>query len=655
MPFSARTVLRSLSVGCLLLLLTLVASARQAAPPAAPGAQGEWRSYHGSNRSDRYSPLDQVTRDNVANLEVAWRWKAENAGPRPEFKNETTPLAVNGVLYFTAGYRRNVVAVDATSGETLWIWRMDEGPRGEKAPRRNSGRGVAYWSDGRGDDRIVTVTPGYHLVALDAKTGLPISTFGTKGVVDLMQGTGQAQENTADPVGHLGNSSPPLISNGVVVVPPALQSGFNPLSKMNVPGNVRGFDVRTGKQLWLFRTVPIKGEFGNETWEGDSWKYTGNAGVWAPISADDALGYIYLPVESPTNDFYGGHRLGDNLFSTSLVCLDVKTGKRVWHFQIIHHDIWDWDNPTAPILLDVTVEGRPVKAVIQLTKQSFAYVFDRVTGKPVWPIEERPVPQSDVPGERSSPTQPFPTKPAAYDRQGITEDVLLDFTPELRAEALEIAKRYRWGKLFSPPSLADASDGTKGTLLLPGDSGGTLWEHGAADPETGLLYVGSSTDPEVLGLVKNPKSDLAYGVPSIAAPGPRGLSLVKPPYGRITAIDLNTGDHAWMIPNGDTPPALKNHPALQGVDLGRTGSPSRAGILVTKTLLFAGEGWGGQPMFRALDKKTGAILWETKLPGMQTGLPMTYMAAGRQYIVFTVGDARAEYPAELLAFRLADK
>jgi quinoprotein glucose dehydrogenase len=655
MRLSSRNVLRLLCGISLLVALTTPPSVAQQPAPASGAVADEWRSYHGSNFSDRYSPLDQINRDNVATLEVAWRWKTENAGPRPEFKNETTPLMVNGVLYFTAGYRRNVVAVDGTSGETLWIWRMDEGLRGEKAPRRNSGRGVAYWTDGRGDERIVTVTPGYHLVALDAKTGLPVPTFGTKGVVDLMQGTGQPAENTTDPVGNIGNSSPPLISNGVIVVPPALASGFNPLSKSNLPGNVRGFDVRTGKPLWMFRTVPVKGEFGNETWEGDSWKYTGNAGVWAPMSADDALGYVYLPVESPTNDFYGGHRLGNNLFSTSLVCLDVKTGKRVWHYQIIHHDIWDWDNPTAPILMDVNVEGRPVRAVIQLTKQSFAYVFDRVSGKPVWPIEERPVPQSDVPGERTSPTQPIPTKPAAYDRQGITEDVFIDFTPELRAEALKMAKQYRWGKLFAPPSLADASDGTKGTLILPGDAGGTLWEHAAADPETGMLYIGSSTDPEVLGLVKNPKSDLDYGVPSIAAPGPQGLSLVKPPYGRITAIDLKTGDHAWMIPNGDTPPALKNHAALQGVNLGRTGSVSRAGLLVTKTLLFAGEGWGGQPMFRAIDKRTGDIIWETKLPGMQTGLPMTYRAGGKQYVVFTVGDARAQYPAELLAFRLPDK
>lgn len=657
MAFASRAAVRLLCMACALLLLTTrPAAGQQAATPAAtPGDMVEWRSYHGNNRSDRYSPLDQIDKDNVARLELAWRWKADNAGPRPEFKNETTPLMVNGVLYFTAGSRRNVVAIDAASGETLWMWRMDEGPRGDKAPRKNSGRGVAYWSDGRGDDRIVTVTPGYHLVALSAKTGVPVGTFGTNGVVDLMQDTGQPPENTADPIGHIGNTSPPLISHDVVVVPAALESGFNPISKTNVPGHVRGFDVRTGKQLWLFRTVPIKGEAGNETWEGESWKYTGNTGVWAPISADEALGYIYLPVETPTSDFYGGHRLGDNLFSTSLVCLDVRTGKRVWHFQIIHHDVFDYDNPTAPILVDATVDGKPVKTVVQLTKQSFAYVFDRVTGKPVWPMEERPVPQSDVPGERTSPTQPIPTKPPPYDLQGVTEDVLIDFTPELHAEALTIAKQYRWGKLFSPASLADASDGTKGTLLLPGDSGGVLWEGGAADAETGMLYVGSSTDPEVLALTKNPKSDLNYGVPSIAAPGPRGLSLVKPPYGRITAIDLNSGDKVWQIPNGDTPPNLRNHPALQGVELGRTGSPSRAGILVTKSLLFAGEGWGGQPMFRALDKKTGAILWETKLPGMQTGLPMTYMVGGKQYVVFTVGDPKTEHPAELIAFRLAEK
>ena len=638
-------------------LCTMTGTAEQMAPPATThlGRMVEWRAYHGDNRSDRYSPLDQINRDNVATLELAWRWKADNAGPRPEFKNETTPLMVNGVLYFTAGYRRNVVAADAMTGETLWMWRMDEGERGDKAPRRNSGRGVAYWSDGQSDERIYTVTPGYHLVALNAKTGAQIGAFGTGGIVDLMQGTGQPAGNSAEPIGHIGNSSPPLVSHDVVVVPPALESGFNPLSRTNVPGNVRGFDVRTGKELWMFHTIPLEGETGNETWEGGSWKYTGNAGVWAPISADDELGYIYLPVEASTDDFYGGHRLGDNLFSTSLVCLDVRTGKRVWHFQIIHHDIFDYDNPTAPILVDITVDRKPIKAVVQLTKQSFAYVFDRITGKPVWPIDEKPVPQSDVPGERTSPTQPMPTKPPPYDVQGVTPDNLIDFTPELRAEALEIVKRYRLGSLFSPPSLANAADGTKGTLLLPGDGGGVLWEGGAADAETGMLYIGSSTEPEVLALTKNPKSDLDYGVTGIAAPGVRGLSIVKPPYGRITAIDLNTGETAWTIPNGDTPPGVKNHPALQGVDTGRTGSPSRAGILITKTLVFAGEGWGGQPMFRALDKKTGEIVWETKLPGMQTSLPMTYMVNGRQYIVFTVGDPKTEHPAELIAFRLADK
>jgi quinoprotein glucose dehydrogenase len=419
-----------------------------------------------------------------------------------------------------------------------------------------------------------------------------------------------------------------------------------------VPGYVRGYDVRTGTLLWTFRTIPQAGEKGVETWENDSWRYSGNTGVWAPMSADEELGYLYLPVEAPTDDFYGGHRLGDNLFATSLVCLDIKTGKRVWHYQILHHDVFDYDNPTAPILIDLNVDGKPVKAVVQLTKQSFAYVFDRVTGKPVWPIEEKPVPQSDVPGERTSPTQPIPTKPPAFDVQGVTVDNLIDFTPELRAEAIEIVKPFRLGAFLSPASVADGPDGRKGTIVLPGDSGGALWEGGAGDPETGMIYVGSSTEAWLSAITKNPKSDLDYGLPTGQTPLVRGLPLIKPPYGRITALDLSKGDLAWTIPNGDAPPAIKDHPALKGVNVGRTGSRSRAGILVTKTLLFAGEGWGGQPMFRAIDKKTGDIIWETSLPGTQTGLPMTYMMNGRQYIVFTVGDAATDHPAELIAFRL---
>jgi quinoprotein glucose dehydrogenase len=553
---------------------------------------------------------------------------------------------IDGVLYATAGLTRNVVALDAGTGELLWMFRLDEGLRGEKAPRRFSGRGVAYWSDG-GDRRIYFVTVGYQLVALDARSGLPVPSFGVDGVLDLMRDV----KGLVDPVGAIGSSSPPVIVRDVIVVGPAFAAGFRPPAKENSRGDIVGYDVRTGKKLWTFSTIPRPGEDGIETWESESWKYTGNAGVWAPFTADPELGYLYLPVEAPTSDFYGGHRLGDNLFSSTLVCLDARSGRRVWHYQLVHHDIWDWDIPAPPILADVSAEGRPVRAVVQITKQSFAYVFDRVTGTPVWPIEERPVPATDVPGERTAPTQPFPTRPKAFDRQGVSEGDLIDFTPELRSEAVQIVKAYRMGPLFQPPSLAEAPDGTKGTLMLPGAAGGAAWESGAFDPETSILYVSSSTSPTLLALVEEPsKSNLRYIAGAMRVSGPRGLPLVKPPYGRITAIDLKSGDHLWMQPNGDTPRSIAEHPALQGLDLPRTGSPSRGGILVTRTLVFAGEGWGGGNGFHAYDKRTGEILARIELEGAQTGLPISYMHEGRQYIVVSAGGP--EKPASLVALAL---
>ena len=633
------------------LFLALVACGASLAAQA-PSIDGEWRHYHRDLRATRYSPLAQITPGNVRDLRIAWTWRSDNFGSPPEYKNETTPLYVNGRLYFTAGYRRAVVAADPATGETLWVWRPDEGVRYQRAPRRNSGRGVSFWSDGRGDDRVITVTPGFNLVALDAKTGRPVESFGTKGTVDLMKGLGV--EVNADG-GTIGNSSPPVVTGDIIIVGPAHEQGGRPRSKRNTPGFVRAFDARTGKQLWRFHTIPRPGEPGAETWEGDSLEYTGNTGVWAPMSVDEELGHVYLPVEAPTSDWYGGHRLGDNLYGTSLVALDVKTGRKIWHYQIIRHDIYDWDNPTAPILMDLTVDGRPVKAVVQLTKQAFAYAFDRVTGMPIWPFEERPVPQSDVPGERASRTEPFPTKPKAFDRQGVTHDDLVDFTPEIKAAALKAIQPYRIGPLFATASLRDAADGTKGTIQLPGSNGGALWEHGAFDPETGYLYVGSQTRPSLLALAPDPKHDIDYINVGGTMPAPFRLPLIRPPYGRITAIDMHRGEHVWQIPNGDTPREIRNHPKLEGVDVGRTGSVSKAGLLVTKTLLFAGEGWGGQPYFRALDKTSGAIVWEARVPGVQTGLPMTYLHEGRQYVVFSAGDQDAGVPAMLVAFALADR
>ena len=627
--------------------ITVLAALVAWAPPAAAqeGAKnGEWPAYGGDGGSTKYSPLDQINPENVGDLRVAWRWRADNFGPRPEFNYRATPIMIDGVLYTTAGYRRAAVAIDAATGETLWMYRLDEGERGEKAPRLNSGRGVSYWTDGS-DERIFLITPGYHLVALDAQTGIPVATFGNNGVVDLKEGL----DRPVDPIdGAIGSSSPPVVSHGVVVVGAALVTGIAPVSKENVPGFVRGYDVRTGERLWIFHTIPRPGEFGHETWEGNSWRYTGNAGVWPPFSVDEEIGYVYLPTEQATGDYYGGHRHGDNLFTQSLVCLDIETGERIWHFQMVHHGIWDYDNPAPPILVDITVDGRPIKSVVQVTKQAFAYVFDRVTGEPVWPIEERPVPQSDIPGERTAPTQPFPTRPAPFDRQGITIDDLIDFTPELRAEAVEIASRYRTGQLFIPPSLAEAPDGTKGLIQLPGQGGGANWEGGAVDPDDGILYVASITRPILRRLFNDPElSDMNYIDARWGLLGPRGLPLIKPPWGRVTAIDLNTGEHLWMVPNGDTPEYVRDHLALEGIDIPKTGQPIRGGTMVTKTLLFVG---GGDPVLRAHDKRSGKIFAEIELPARATGVPMTYMVESRQYIVVAVG--APDHPAELVALRL---
>ena len=617
---------------------------------AQQGAQGgEWPIYGGDAGHTRYSALDQIDASNFADLEIAWRWSARNFGPNPLIRSSTTPLMIDGVLYATAGMRRGVVAIDAGTGEMLWMWRMDEGERLASAPRANPGRGVSYWSDGAGDDRVLVVTPGYHLVALDAKTGVPVDGFGAGGTVDLNDG--HRTREGIPLVGTIGASSPPTVVGNVIVVGSAHHIGLRPPSMVNTPGDVRGFDARTGRLLWTFKTIPEAGEEGNETWLDDSATYTGNAAVWAPISFDAETGYVYLPTEAATGDYYGGHRHGNNLFSTTLVCLDSRTGEKIWHFQIIHHDIWDWDNPTFPILADLEIDGEPRKIVAQVTKQGFTYVFDRLTGEPIWPIEERSVPQTDVPGEWTSPTQPFPTKPPPFERQGFTEDDLLDFTPELRARAVEVVSAYRMGPIFTPPSLAEAPDGSRGTLSLPSTTGGANWEGGALDPETGYLYVGSQTNVSVLAMIEGgDRSDMNYifgfARPQVA----RGIPIVKPPWGRITALNLTDGTLAWMVPNGDTPEGVAERLGVDPEDVPRTGKVSRAGVLVTKTLLMAGEGSSGAAVFRALDKMTGETLAQIDLPNAQVGLPMTYMHEGRQYIVISVGGGGEA--AELVALAL---
>lgn len=636
------------ALGC---LIPFIAAAADATGPQ----NSEWHHYAGDLASTKYSPLDLINKNNVKNLRIAWRWKSDNFGPRQEFNMQETPLMVDGVLYLMAGTNRTAVAVDAKTGETLWTYRYDEGIRGQKAPRKNH-RGVSYWTDGKGDKRITYITAGYHMIQLDAKTGRPVEGFGQNGIVDLYKDFDQPEPQD----GHIGSSSPPLVVGDIIVVGAALESMT--ASKENVKSYVRGYNARTGKREWIFHTIPKPGEYGYETWEEGSEAYTGNTGVWNVFSADPELGYVYLPVETPTFDMYGGFRKGNTLFAESLVCLDAKTGKRVWHYQFVHHPIWDYDMPSPPMLLDIKVKGKVIKAIAQPTKQAWLYVFDRVTGKPVWPIVEKPVPQSYEPGEKTSPTQPHVTRPAAFDVQQINPETIIDFTPELHKEALEILSHYELGGVFTPPG--GPRNGKLGVLKMPVTEGGANWQGGAADPETGIVYIASENllrgafVPRYAGRpatpqVQSPATPNPSGGPTYF--GPQGLPMMKPPYGRITAIDLNTGDHIWMQPNGDTPAWIKNHPALKGVNLPRTGTPEHAGMIVTKSLLFAGEGSGlyamppesGGNKFRAYDKRTGEIVSEFELPANQTGVPMTYAIDGQQYIVMSVG--AAGHPGELVA------
>ncbi|NIP56583.1 MAG: PQQ-binding-like beta-propeller repeat protein [Gemmatimonadetes bacterium] len=634
--------------GALLFLRAAFLAAAAAAQTPAP--DGEWVAYGGEPGSARYSALDQIDAGNAGDLEIAWRWSARNFGPRPESVYRVTPLMVDGVLYATAGFRRVAVAIDPATGETLWMHRLDEGERGARAPRINSGRGVAYWAGGEGDEpRVIYITLGYHMIALDAASGRPVEGFGSGGIVDLLEEL-RVPEGV-DPVGSIGSSSPPVVVGDRVIVGSALHVGYRPPSRANVPGDVRAFDARTGALLWSFHVVPGPGELGSDTWEGGSNQYTGNAGVWTPFSADPDLGLVYLPTEAPTHDYYGGHRLGENLFSSSVVALDVETGERVWHYQLVHHDIWDYDTPAPPILTEVEVDGRPVRIVAQITKQGWVYVFDRETGEPVWPIEERPVPRDGVPGDRPSATQPFPTRPPAFTRQGVSEDDLIDFTPELREKALEAVSDLRLGPLFTPVEVSDPEDGYRGTLVVPGSTGGGNWEGGALDPESGVLFVPSERSHSVLGLVPGGEfSDMRYigGVQETLTVD--GIPVLRPPWGQISAIDLGRGEILWEIPNADTPAEIADHPALEGIELPRTGHPTRVGLLATRTLLFAGEGVGGGPVLRAHDKATGGIVAEIALPAPQTGVPMTYMHDGKQYVVLAVGDP--DHAAELVALAL---
>jgi len=714
-----RRVVQSLvAVVSLVLLVGLKLAGQPAGMPSTKN--GDWTHYTADMRGTKYSPLDQITGANFNQLEVAWRFKTDNLGTRPEFKLEGTPLAIKGVLYVTAGTRRSVVALDGRTGELIWTHSYREGNRAAIAPRQLSGRGVSYWTDGKGDDRVLYVTTGYRLIALNAKNGAMVTSFGEGGIVDLKKGavTGKGQQIEME-TGEIGLHSTPTIVGNVVLIGSSFKEGMTVATHNNTKGLVRAFDAKSGKLLWTFNTIPKPGEFGNDTWENESWAINGNTGVWSQITVDEEAGLVYLPVEDPTSDYYGGHRPGNNLFGDSIVCVDLKTGVRKWHYQTVHHGIWDMDIPCAPILADITVDGKKIKAIAQITKQGWVYVLDRTNGKPVWPIEERPVEKGTVPGEWYSPTQPFVTKPPPFDRQGVSADDVIDFTPELHAEGLKLLSRYKIGPIFTPPTVSKV-EGPLGTLIMPSVTGGANWQGGALDPETNKLYVYSVTAPSALGLVQpDPaKSDFGWvlGVaranapPTLtqtesggpardgaaptgsagaapagqrgeapaaggrgAAPGGRGaagaggggggplsvqgLPLIKPPYGRITAIDLNKGDISWQIAHGDTPDNIKNHPALKGLTIPRTGRPGRIGVLVTKNLVIAGEGGfattpNGQrgAMLRAYDKATGQDVGAVYMPAPQTGSPMTYEYNGKQYIVVAISGAASS--GELVAFKL---
>ena len=663
-----------------------------------PSKPGEWPSYAGDLRNYHYSPLDQIDAGNFNKLEVAWRFKTDSLGTRPEYKLEGTPLMMNGVLYTTAGTRRSVIALDAATGELLWVHGEHEGARAAASPRQLSGRGVAYWSDGKGDDRIVYVTTGYRLVTLNAHTGVPIEGFGSHGLVDLKQ---YAVYGTGKPIdletGEIGLHATPAVSrSGVILVGSAFREGGTPKTHDNTKGMVLAFDVHSGKKLWQFNTIPRPGEFGNDTWLNESWATNGNTGVWSQMAIDEDLGLAYLPVETPSSDFYGGHRPGNNLFGDTLVCVDLKTGQRKWHFQLVHHSIWNMDIATAPVLIDINVDGKPVKAVAISSKQAFLYVFDRVTGKPIWPIEERPVEKGDVPGEWYSPTQPFPTKPPAFDIQGVTIDNLIDFTPELRAEAVKIVSKYKIGPVFTPPVVSKV-DGPLGSFR---SSGGMNWPGFSYDPETHIAYVPSFISLPPVGLMRPPnkefsdidwvEGDARVGVSYVSGPGenvgadvkprataaapgsgatgggrggglnPQGLPLMKPPYGRITAINLDKGDIVWWIAHGDTPDYIRNSPALKGLTIPKTGQSGYVGVLVTRTLVIAADPLvtttAEHPrgaMLHAYSKATGKELGAVWMPAPQSGTPMTYSVNGRQFIVVPISGG--SYSGEYVAFALPGK
>ncbi len=630
---------------------------------------GEWPSYGGDLGGTKYSGLDQIDAGNFNDLEIAWRWRSADEtldldALREIHENlsilnmKVTPLMVGGTVYIVTPLRL-AVALDAGTGAVQWVYDPDV-VRGTRFAINTSGystRGLAYWTDGD-EARIFYGTPDGYLLAVDAETGEPARGFGDNGRIDIADGIPRNGRGTVDNQGHpwISLNSPPIVAHDVVVTPMSISD--QPIAREQAPGWVKGIDARTGDTRWTFRTVPQADDLGVDTWLNGSWRYTGGTNVWSAFSVDDELGYIYLPTGTPTNDYYGGHRLGDNLFAESLVALDIETGQRIWHFQTVHHGVWDYDFPTHPNLVDVIVDGREVKALAQISKQGYAYVFDRVTGEPVWPIEERAVEtDTDLPGEVLSPTQPFPTKPLPFEDQGSSIEQLVDFTPELRAGAVEAVRNHRLGGLFSPPMLS-VEGGLQGTIQRPAIGGGANWMGAAVDPETGILYVPSENAYSIMKYItpdaEGANLELTQGGFATPSLMPQGLPLFKPPYSRITAIDLNTGDHAWMQPNGDGN-RFRNHPRLRNLDLPPVGGDGRGGPVLTKTLLVSALTAGGAgnddgPRLVARDKATGEIVGSVDLPGGAIGTPMTYLHEGRQFLALTVG---GEVP-ELVAFALPE-
>lgn len=610
---------------------------------AAAADSVQWHTYGSDLASSRYVALEQINADNVSQLQILWSWETpDNAVFRQDDRAsaaeyKSTPIMVDGVLYVSTSLGM-VAAIDALSGEQRWVFDTGSWQRGRHPNFNNNHRGVSWWDDGA-DGRILMAANDGVLWSLNARTGLPDPAFGDQGAVDLKLGLGRDAM-----IGQYGAISPPTVINDVIVMGSSISDGPRFRDQLP-PGHVRGYDARTGEQKWIFHTIPQDGEPGTETWENQSWRSAGATNVWTTMSADPETGYVYLPVSTPNNDWYGAHRLGDNLYAESLVCLDSATGEVIWHFQMVHHGLWDYDLPAAPNLVDIQVDGRHIKAVAQVSKQGFVYVFDRLNGEPVWPIEERPVPQSTVPGERSSPTQPFPTWPAPFEPQGISDATLIDFTPELRAEALSIISDLDYGPLFTPPS-------ERGTIIFPGYSGGTTWTGAAVDPETGVMYVPSFSAPRFVRLRQPEPGESDFGYirdSSFSVTGPQGLPLVKPPYARITAIDLNSGEHVWMVPHGQ---GIRQRLINMGIaDPGPVGSFGRNGPLLTRSLLFVAQLDEIRPLMRSYDKQNGQVLSELDLPLPPMGTPMSYMVDGRQLIVVAVG---AGPDTRLLALGLAE-